>query len=295
MGSTSAQIYACATDEAAAFVSCGSDFCKIRCSTTEPAIADVESIWFDNPARPGHLQSAVTASYQLPCFDNLGTSSQRNLGGFLFVVSGDQMLYTQLDADVRCSRSGHSLQLRDEAKAMPRKLVIGAKPTHVAYLKLPRKMLVATVEAKESNEPPDACRAIHSALNLISVHDDKPQGEVEIKQELGSGLDQSLIAAQYELSHGERVYSIMDWPFEDSRGKKYNLVIVGTGIGAGSGKETGRRLIFNLGQRGSKLSLQKESTYPHPLYCIALFDSRATVSVIGNLLSFDEFDVDNGR
>jgi hypothetical protein len=129
----------------------------------------------------------------------------------------------------------------------------------------------------------------------MDVHDEKPLDEVEVKQEVGVELTSRLVVAQHVLNHAERVYSIADWPFEDDRGKKYNLVIVGTGVGAGSGKETGRRLIFNLGQRGSRLSLQKESTYPNPVYCVAMFDKRATVSVIGKLLSFDEFDAGLGR
>ncbi|KZM22727.1 nucleic acid binding [Ascochyta rabiei] len=297
MGSTSAQIYACSTDHAAAFVSCGSDFCRVRCSASLPSVMDVESVWFTNRASPGYLQSPVTATYQLPYKAGTESTIERNLDGFLFVVSGDQMLYTQLDIDIK--RSNHVSQSyfgdEDKPKVLPRKLMTGGKPSHAAYLALPRKMLAATVEAKELCAPPDGYRVIHSALILLNVHDDKSLDEVEIKKEVEVGLADRLVVAHYALNHAERVYSIVDWPFEDNRGKKYNLVIVGTGIGTGPGKETGRRLIFNLGQRGSKLSLQKESTYPHPLYCIALFNNRATVSVIGKLLSFDEFDAQLGR
>ncbi|XPT01219.1 hypothetical protein M3J09_010359 [Ascochyta lentis] len=295
MGSTSAQIYTCSTNNATAFVSCGSDFCRIRCSESLSPELDVESIWFTSRTNPGYLQSPVTATYQLPYMRETNSTLERNLGGFLFVVSGDQMLYTQLDNEVKRSDCNSQLHLQDERKALPRKLITSAKPTHMAYLTSPRKMLVATVEAKELCAPPEGYRTLHSTLRLLNVHDDKPLDEVEVKQEVEVELANRLVVAQYGLNHAERVYSILDWPFEDDRGKKYNLVIVGTGIETGSGKETGRRLIFNLGQRGSKLSLQKESTYPHPLYCIALFNSRATVSVIGKLLSFDEFDAELGR
>lgn len=295
MGTTSVQMYACSTDDAAAFVSCGSDFCKIRCSTNGPPVLEVESVWFIDRSNPGYLQAPVAATYQLPDMEGHEGVYERNLGGFLFVVSGDQMLYTQLDEDIKWTKCDVRARLAYESKALPRKLVTGAKPTHAVYLNLPRKMLVATTEAKEIVAPPDGYRAIHSALSLIDTHDDKPLHEAEAKQEAGVELANKLVVAQYILNHAERVYSIVDWPFEDDRGKRYNLVIVGTGIGAGSGKETGRRLIFNLGHRGSKLSLQKESTYAHPLYCVALFGNRATVSVTGKLLSFDEFDAELGR
>lgn len=295
MGTTSAQIYTCSTDDAAAFVSCGPDFCKIRCSIIRPTIIDVESVWFINRTNPGYLQAQVTAAYQLPHMWRSESKSERNLGGFLFVVSGDQMLFTQPDEGIDSSEHDARSQLWDEAKALPRKLITGAKPTHAVYLTLPRKMLIATTEAKEQRAPPNGLRAIHSALSLLDTHDTNILNEVEFKREAGVELPNRLVVAQYVLNHAERVYSIVDWPFEDSRGKKYNLVIVGTGVGAGPGKETGRRLIFNLGQRGSKMSLQKESTYPHPLYCIALFGSRATVSVTGKLLSFEEFDAELGR
>ncbi|KAF2621920.1 hypothetical protein BU25DRAFT_403721 [Macroventuria anomochaeta] len=295
MGSTSAQIYSSSTDDAAAFVSCGPDFCRVRLSANKLSVMDVESIWFANRANPGYLQNPITATYQLPLIGDSNIAVERNLGGFLFLVSGDQMLYTQLDADVR--QSDHAVYLRsgDESKTMPRKLITGAKPTFAAYLTLPRKMLVATIEAREACTPPDGYRTIHSTLSLLNVHDNKPLDEVEVKQEVGVELTNRLVVAQYALDHAERVYSIADWSFEDDRGKKYNLVIVGTGVGAGHGKESGRRLIFNLGQRGSRLSLQKESTYPHPVYCVAMFDKRATVSVIGKLLHFDEFDAELGR
>ena len=295
MGTTSAQLYASSTDGSAAFVSCGPDFCRIRCTINNPSVIDVQSIWFANRTNPGYLQKPVTAIYQLPHAGVTHTILERNLGGFLFVVSGDQLLYTQLDADVRGDGYNAYLRCESECKTLPRKLITGAKPTHAAYLTLRRKMHVATTETRAERDPPGGYRAIHSALILMDVHDEKPLDEVEVKQEVGVELTSRLVVAQHILNHAERVYSITDWPFEDDRGKKYNLVIVGTGVGAGSGKETGRRLIFNLGQRGSRLSLQKESTYPNPVYCVAMFDKRATVSVIGKLLSFDEFDAGLGR
>lgn len=295
MGSTSAQLHMSSTDNAAAFVTCGSEFCRVRLSADKLPAVEVESVWFADRANPRYLQHSVTAVCQLPHIGSRKTTLERDLRGFLFVVSGDQMLYTQLDADAEQRDYAPCLRSEDRSMALPRKLIMGAKPTYAAYLTLPRKMLVATTEAREECAPPDGYRVIHSRLSLLNVHDDKPLDEIDVKREVGVELTNRLIVAQYVLNHAERVYSITDWPFEDNRGKKYNLVIVGTGVREGPGTESGRRLIFNLGQRGSRLSLQKESTYPHPVYCLAMFDKRATVSVIGKLLHFDEFDAGLGR
>jgi hypothetical protein len=205
------------------------------------------------------------------------------------------MLFTHLDTEVGRRDNAPIPQHGEETKPVPRKLIMGAKPTHAAYLTLPRKMLVATTEAREATAAIESYRAIHSTLSLLSLYDEKPLDEAEVEGEIGAELINRLVVAQYTLHNAERVYSVADWAYEDDRGKKYNLVIVGTGVGSGSGKETGRRLIFNLGQRGSRLSLQKESTYPNPVYCVAMFDRRATVSVVGNQLNFDEFDAALGR
>lgn len=295
MGSTSAKIYMSSTDEATAFVSCGPEFCRVRLSDIKSSIIDVSSIWFVNRASPGYQQHPVTAVYQLPHPAKAASPLERDLGGFLFVASGEQVLYTQLDADLERGVLASHVQHVEEAKVLPRKLITGAKPSYAAYLRSPRKMLVAVTEAKAEEALSGDYRVIHSKLALINVHDDKPLDEVEVKQEVGVELTNRLIVAEHILKHTERVYSIADWPFEDDRGKRYNLVIVGTGIRDESGRESGRRLIFNLGQRGSRLSIQKESTYTHPVYCVAMFDRRSTVSVIGKLLQFDEFDVAQGR
>ncbi|KAJ4323871.1 hypothetical protein N0V94_001655 [Neodidymelliopsis sp. IMI 364377] len=217
--------------------------------------------------------------------------------GFSFVVTtfrNDGKTHLNITPILKDGTYDSESPAQDELKAVPRKLITGAKPTQAVYLAAPRKMIVATTKATEEGSSPNKYRLISSTLSLLNVHDDKPLNEVEIKQEVGIELASRLVVARFSLKHAERVYSIVDWAFEDDRGKKYNLVIVGTGIATGPGKETGRRLIFNLGSRGSKLALQKESTYHQPLYCIALFNNRATVSVIGKLLSFDEFDVSSG-
>lgn len=296
MGSVSAQIYASSTDRGAAFVSCGADFCQVRLSPNSLGEVGVESIWLTDRPDPGYLQRPVTAVYQLPCMRVNEAQTERDLSGFFFAISGKQMLCAQLEADQSTEQSGRFLDRpsRHNLKPLPRKMITGAKPSYATYLALPKKMLVATVEAGEECAPPDGYRGIHSCLKLLNMHDEST-GDVEVKQEVGVDLADKSIIAQYMLNKAERVYSIVDWAFEDDRGKKYNLVIVGTGIREGPGRETGRRIIFNLGQRGSRLSFQKASPYSYPVYSIAMFDRRATVSVIGQDLHFDEFDSSLGK
>ena len=296
MGSVSAQIYASSTDRGAAFVSCGADFCQVRLSPSSLGEVGVESIWLTDRPDPGYLQRPVTAVYQLPCMRVNEAQTERDLSGFFFAISGKQMLCAQLEADQSIEQFDRfrGRLSRHNLKPLPRNMITGAKPTYAIYLALPKKMLVATVEAREECAPPDGYRGIHSCLKLLYMHDESTR-DAEVKQEAGVDLADRSIIAQYMLNNAERVYSIVDWAFEDDRGKKYNLVIVGTGVREGPGRETGRRIIFNLGHRGSRLSFQKASPYSHPVYSIAMFDRRATVSVIGQELHFDEFDSSLGR
>jgi hypothetical protein len=295
MGTTSAQIMASATDTSTAFVSCGPDLCRVRCAASNSSVLDIDSIWFTSRTKPGYLQSPVTAMYQLPFIQDHDRAG-RNLGGFFFAVAGDEFHCSQLDTDIRWT--GHNMPSlpHDNGGAVPRKLLTGAKPSSVTYLKPIRKMLVATMEAREEKAPPNGYRALHSTLKLLNVHSNKNLDEVEVKQEEGSEYASRLVAAQYELKHGERVYSVTEWPFTDHRNKTYTLIIVGTGVPKSNGREAGRRLIFNVGRNESnaKLQLKKESAFEHPVYCTAVYSNKASVSAIGKTLTFDMFDSEAG-
>jgi hypothetical protein len=293
MGTSSAQITASTVDAYSAYVSCGSDFCRVRCSPSNPSMLEVDSIWFTNRMRPGYLQSSVTALYQLPSMR--GTGAGRNLGGFLFAVAGDEFHCSQLDTDSQWTTQDTPTGHQDDSGAVPRKLFTGAKPTSVTYLKPIRKMVISTMEAREGRAPPNGVRVLHSAIKLLDVHDLKSLDEAEVKEE-NANFSSRLIAAQYELRHGERVYSISEWPFTDHRDKQYNLIIVGTGMPGSNGKETGRRLIFNVGRNESnaKLQLKKESTFDHPVYCTAVYGNNTTISAIGKTLTFDVFESEAG-
>ncbi|KAH7385265.1 mono-functional DNA-alkylating methyl methanesulfonate N-term-domain-containing protein [Phaeosphaeria sp. MPI-PUGE-AT-0046c] len=295
MGTTSVHISASATDVSTAFVSCGPDFCRARCSPSSPSLLAIDSVWLTNRARPGYLQSSLTAMYQVPHVKGNNTGG-RDLGGYLFAVAGDEFHCTQLSHDI--SWMGHELESlhQTDRSAVPRKLPTGAKPTNILYLRPIRKLVVATMEAKEERAPPDGYRILHSAIKLLDVHDQKTYDEAEVKQEDGRDYTSRLVSAQYELKHGERVYSIAEWPFTDHRDKRYTLIIVGTGVPGHNGKESGRRLIFNVGKSESsaRLELKKESTFDYPVYCTAIWNNNASVSAIGKTLTFDVFDSEAG-
>jgi hypothetical protein len=251
-------------------------------------VLDIKSIWFTKRTHPEYLQSPVTAVCQLPHVEDPDTVG-RNLGGLLFTVAGDQLLFSQVDSDARVPRETLALP-QNHCQAVPRKLITGAKPTSVTYMKPSRKMAIATMEAKEERAPPHGYRVLHSAIRLLTPNDENPLDEQEIKQENEGSYASKLITAELKLKHGERVYSIVEWPYCDHRGKNYDLLIVGTGVPGSTGKETGRRLIINPGKHGTKLQLQKESMFDHPVYCTAVYSNDTSVSAIGKTLTFDQFD-----
>jgi hypothetical protein len=150
------------------------------------------------------------------------------------------------------------------------------------------------MEAKERRGPPLGERVLQSSMKLLRVRDDRSTDDMEIKQEMDAPTER-LVVAQCPLMNAERVYSIVEWQFVNKEGKKYNLVIVGTGIQTSATQHNGRRLIFNTGKSGSKLDLQKQSTYNEPVYGIALWDSQTTVSIVGRSLFIDRFDEEAGR
>lgn len=290
VGTTSVQITASSTDPATAFVSCGPDFCLVRCSAKKPVILDIKSVWLTKTEQPDYIQSPVTAMFQLPPVHDASIVG-RNLGGLLFTVAGDQLLFSQLEMDTHLDAS---TAFHNDCRTIPRKLITGAKPTYLKYLESPRKMVIATMEAKEERAPPHGYRVLHSFLKLLNPPNDTTVDDVEIKQEDEVPMANKHVAAEFELKHGERVYSIAEWPFEDDRGKRHHLLIVGTGVPCGADKQTGRRLIFNTGKYGTKLQLQKESVFDHPVYSTAVVSNFTSISAIGKTLTLDVFEPELG-
>ena len=293
MGATSAKVARSETDPCAAFVSCGSDFCRVRCSADESLGLELDSIWFTDRTHPEYNQSPVSAMYQLPFLQNVDITG-RNLGGFLFAVAGDRLLFSQLDSDVRWSTLDVPPPVLYNARAVPRKLVTGAKPTNILYMQKLRRVLVSTIEAKEKHAPPYGERVLDSSIKLLRVRDDRSHHDIEIKQEEDSPAER-LVVAQCSLLNAERVYSMVEWQFINQEGKRYSFIIVGTGVQTSPTSQSGRKLIFNTGKHGTKLEQQKASMYSEPVYSIALWDNQTTISIVGKTLSVDRFSEPDGR
>ena len=289
MGTTSAKITASTTDKSVAFVSCGPDFCRVQCSKNGASIIAVESIWFTDLQEPGYSQSPVTAAIQLPYTEDMETMGRNHLGGFLFAVAGDQLLFSQLESDIRWSVHDTPSSHQNDSRPVPRKLSIGSKPTNLRYIPEIRRMVVSTIEAKEGKAPPSGHRVLHSSIKLLMMDENRPVEEAKIKQEEEDGAESLLVLADYALKHGERVYSIVDCHFTHGD-KKFPLIVVSTGIPSPSGGETGRRLIFNPGKRATKLELQKESKPDHPVYATAMYSNDMIISAIGKTLTLEEHD-----
>lgn len=293
MGTTSAQIRRSHTDQSTAFVACGPDFCRVRCSSRELSGIEIHSVWFTDRRHPEYSQSPVTAMYQLP-FLNRPDCEGRNLGGFLFAVAGDHLLFSQLDSDIRWESHDNTSQPEMDSGAIPRKIKTGAKPMNIAYMESQRRMIVSALEAKEKS-PRDGYRVLFSTLSLLKMNDEKSIHDLEIKQEDDNAPPEGLLLAQYQLEHAERVHCAIEWPFVDHQDKKRSLLIVGTSIQVGPFKFKGRRLIFSTGKNRSKLQLQKDSHYDNPVYSIALWSNNTIAMVVGKTLSLECFDSQAGR
>ncbi|RMZ70134.1 thermotolerance [Pyrenophora seminiperda CCB06] len=207
MGATSAKVTRSETDTSAAFVSCGSDFCRVRCLAGESSDLELESIWFTDRTHPEYNQSPVSAMYQLPFLQN-SDAVGRNLGGFLFVGAGDRLLFSQLDSDVKWATSDMPSPVSYDARTVPRKLMTGAKPTNILYMQKLRRVLVSTVEAKEKHAPPNGERVLESSIKLLRVSPTRQTGRRLI---FNTGKHGSKLEQQKASTYSEPIYSIALW------------------------------------------------------------------------------------
>ncbi|PVH99307.1 hypothetical protein DM02DRAFT_529340 [Periconia macrospinosa] len=289
IGSTAVHIRPCATDPAAAFMACGPEFCRVSCSPFESRAIDVDPIWLvDHPITPTmYSQGPIVALDQLP-FAKASANDTRDLGGVIFAVSGEEMIFAQLDYDVRWS--GQNGQPAEQSKLVPRRIPTKASPMKLMYMEgTTHYMVVATMENKEVRSPPSGYRTVESTLKFLRL-DSSSNGlaESDIKQEDGGSNEDKLVTYKFPLESYERVYSMVEWVIDGDRGKKYKLLVVGTGITRGPEKEDGRRLFFNAGGK-SGVKLIKEIPHDSPVRCLAIFDNTYLVGVIGKAIRVWEF------
>ncbi|KAF2870675.1 mono-functional DNA-alkylating methyl methanesulfonate N-term-domain-containing protein [Massariosphaeria phaeospora] len=292
MGSTSARVTSSATDSEVAFVACGSDFVRVRSPQQGMSKVEIDSIWFTGRDDLAITQSSVTAIYQIPL--SSGPTDERDLGGFIFAVSGDQMIFAQLDYDIRWSSYDNPPRSSERGKVVPRKVVNYATPSKLLWVKGLRQMVIATTETKEERPSPDGYRVMRSSIKLLDIHDDthNEQSDSDQEDDVGGAFGK-LLQGEYYLKHYERVYSLVEWSLLSERGRKTQLIIVGTGITTATGIEVGRKLFLRV--RGSDLKLSKDYDYDQPVRCMALYDDNTLVTIYGKTLLLEQYSFTTSR
>lgn len=300
MGTTTASVTSCSTDAATAFVACGPDFCRIRLSPRDASL-DIDSIWLEDPRFPTFAQGPINTLYQLP--STIGSlSNRRDLSGFMFAVSDDQMIFAQLDYDVKWPDQGTTSLTQEKGKVIPRKVSTMSTPTKLLRLEdMPHHMVIVTNEITEERGPPKGYRTMQPKISLVNLYEDGFTGDSEATQDgtqsapstpRGKANQRELLLKPYE-----RVYCMVCRSSWTENGRKHVQIVVGTGIMTPTGKESGRRLVINMTKSGfGKLS---EKVYPDPVRCLAVLRKEpgwvadhyhhqdCIISVIGKTLRFE--------
>ncbi|KAF2194286.1 hypothetical protein K469DRAFT_548270 [Zopfia rhizophila CBS 207.26] len=288
MGTTAVQVTKSTTDLSTAFVTCGSDLCRVQLSKSGSSFLDIDSIWFTDPHNPGYQQSPVAALEQL---------WSTHLHGFIIAISGTKLLLSQLDYEIKRSRKPTMPSLIPEpSKTIPRRIETHITPLKFIFSNPLRRMVIATTETREERAPPAGYRSVRASIQLIKLDDDETETEIKIEEGEDPPKKASLVS-EFPLKHYERVYSLLDWVLNDERGRIYHFLIVGTGIQESLAKETGRRLFLQVGDSGgqAQLKLKKEYVYSQPVRSMAFLSPNQLVSIIGNSLQFDEYRLDMAR
>ncbi|CAI6235125.1 unnamed protein product [Periconia digitata] len=289
MGSTAVQLRPCSTDPSSAFLACGSEFCRITLSGSGPRAIDVNPIWLVDRHIQTYAQGPIVALDQLPFVPN-SASTGRGLGGFIFTVSGEQMLLAQMDYDVRWSGQNGQPAVQEQSKVVPRTIPTGASPMKMMYMAgTTRFMVVATMENKEVRAPPNGYRTVHSTLKFLKMSEEQMNEEPDIKSEDEELNANKFVAYEFQLEPYERVYSMVEWVMDTDKGKKYKILVVGTGIKKGPGQEEGRRLFFNAGGK-SGVKLMKQIPHTSPVRCLGIYKSTYLVAIIGKTIRIYDFE-----
>ncbi|KAF2010468.1 hypothetical protein BU24DRAFT_58917 [Aaosphaeria arxii CBS 175.79] len=304
MGTAAVIVTPSGTDKLCAFASCGVDFCRVSLPSSSRKL-DISSVWFRQNSDEQFHQGPVSAFDQVPFYQQ--SVDGNGIGGFMFAVSGDRLLYARLDYDtVRSTQSSHSILGLEQSKTVPMRTATTATPTKVVYTENKRKLVVATTEMKEIRAPPNGYRTMHSTLKLMNVADnpvikEEPKGKEGIKQEAKDEEEEAIVSnicSQITLQNYERVYTILDWIVQDSRDRPHHFLYVGTGVMKGPGREIGRRLFFQISKDDNKFKLKKEKTYNSPVRCLALMhvkDRADLITVVGTTMMLEEFEIENSR
>ena len=285
MGTSPVYIRADKTDCSMAFVACGADFCRAYILPNDLQV-HIDSIWLHNPHSPIYLQGALNAIDQIPRTGS-GDYRQSALDGYVFAVFGEQMVYAHFDPDEKLPMEYFA---PEEGKVVPRKLPTTGTPAKIMVAEdLPHHMIVVTSEFKEERSMNHKYRVMLSNIRIIDLLSDVSYSETEVKDEPASTTPKNkLEKTEVQLKHYERVYSMVRWVVLGSEDRQHALVVVGTGITESSGKETGRRLIINVGKSG--LTLKDKKRFDQPVRCIAVYDNQHIISIIGSTVKIEQIE-----
>ncbi|KAF2450230.1 hypothetical protein P171DRAFT_516156 [Karstenula rhodostoma CBS 690.94] len=288
MGDTAVYVTPNKLDSSTAFVACGADFCQIHLTINRDSGACIDSIWLDDPENPAYLQGALSAMDQVP----LTAASGKELGGFIFAVFGDRMVYARLDYDIKWSGQTASPLSPEDGKVIPRKLPTTQTPVKLMVPHdLPHHMIVVTNEFEEGLESSQEhqFRIMISSIKVIDLFGDKTNPEIDIKGEIVPGTLKSKIArSEIPLKHYERVHSMVRWVFSGDEDRQHALLLVGTELTPPEGESRGRRLVLNITKSG--LKLQDKKRFEEAVRCIAGYDNQHIISIIGSTLQIEQIE-----
>lgn len=275
-------------DSSTAFVACGADFCRVHLSKCDFG-ACIDSIWLDDPQNSAYLQGALSAMDQVPPT----AASGKELGGFIFAVFGDRMVYARLDYDIKWSGQAAPPLSPEDGKVIPRNL-----PTTQTPLKLmvpddlPHHMVVVTNEFEvglDREQIGHYRRKMLSSIKVIDLLSDKNNPEIEINGEFVLGTPKSKIArSEIPLKHYERVHSMVRWVFSGNEDRQHALLLVGTELNPPEGESRGRRLVLNITKSG--LKLQDKKRFDEAVRCIAGYDNQHIISIVGSTLQIEHIE-----
>ncbi|KAJ4289192.1 hypothetical protein N0V90_011534 [Kalmusia sp. IMI 367209] len=268
-------------------LACGTRDGLLVCSDIDIGAEKVDSIWLDDPQHPAYLQGPANAIDQVPF---RMTSDGSSLGGFIFAIFGDRMVFARLDYDVKWASQSSPATSPEQSKVIPRKLPTISTPLKLLVAEdLPHHTIVVTNDIKEERSPPRGYRTVTSSLKIVDLCNDESNTESEIKEESTPTTPRNkLYKTEVPLKNYERVHSMIRWGFLDGKGRQRALVVVGTGITEALGKESGRRLVLNITKSG--LDLQDKKKFDKPVRCIAVYDNQHIVSIVGTTLQVEQLE-----
>ncbi|KAF4301921.1 Cleavage/polyadenylation specificity factor A subunit [Botryosphaeria dothidea] len=226
-------------DGSLAFATCGAEFYRLDYSNGRAIGLDVTNIWFTDRNRPNLQQSPVSAVCRIPRESYL----IRDLGGALVCISGISFFVAQLE---------------DERHMVPRSIPVRGTPNRVIYSEELKAIFVACLESHTFEPVTRDSHERRYAQSYVRMYEDGP---VSTSTEP---------VAEYKLPPTARVNALSTWVLENSNGKQYPQIVVGTV--EGNGRKGGVLCIRETKKEGkSKLEIAKEISYKQQVTAVASY------------------------